>query len=346
VSRHVNLVYSTAWRATGDAHAAQEISQAVFIILARKAKSLGGKIILSGWLYQTTRLTAANHLRTEFRRRNREQEAFMQSTLNEPQSDEAWNQIAPILDAAISKLGAKDRDAIVLRFFENKNLSEVGGALGASEDAAKMRVNRALEKLRKIFLKRGVTFSAAIIAGTVSANSVQAAPVGLATTISAAVFKGSTATATTMTLVKGTLKIMTYAKLKLALGLAAVTLLTAGTLTVALSSGVNDNSPGEASAQEKKFSAEIMQATKDEDYQAFVADGDVAFKQITALQFKAVCVQITPRLQAGYNMIFLGAMKQQGYHVTLWKVGYTDGGDDELLTLSVKGGKIGGAYIH
>ena len=91
---------------TGNAHAAQEISQAVFIILARKAKSLGAKTILSGWLYQTARLTAANYLRGEIRRQQREQEAFMQSTLNESES-EAWRQIAPILDDAISKLGAK-----------------------------------------------------------------------------------------------------------------------------------------------------------------------------------------------------------------------------------------------
>ena len=119
VSRHLNLVYSTALRAAGDAHAAQEISQVVFIILARKAKSLGAKTILSGWLYQTTRLTAANFLRTEIRRRNREQEAFMQSTLNET-SNETWRQIAPILDDAIARLGAKDRDAIVLRFLKIK----------------------------------------------------------------------------------------------------------------------------------------------------------------------------------------------------------------------------------
>src|SRR5260221_12776174 len=133
VSRHVNLVYSTALRNVGDAHAAQEISQAVFIILARKAKSLGAKIILSGWLYQTTRLTAADYLRGEIRRQQREQEAFMQSTLNET-ANEAWLQIAPILDDAMTRLGEKDRNAVVLRFFENKNLSEVGAAIGVSED--------------------------------------------------------------------------------------------------------------------------------------------------------------------------------------------------------------------
>src|SRR5271170_7650101 len=100
VSRHLNLVYSVALRSVGNAHAAQEISQAVFIILARKAKLLGTKTILSGWLYQATRLTAANYLRGEIRRQQREQEAFMQSTLQEPADDLVWRQIAPLLDEA------------------------------------------------------------------------------------------------------------------------------------------------------------------------------------------------------------------------------------------------------
>ncbi|MGH7976802.1 MAG: RNA polymerase sigma factor, partial [Limisphaerales bacterium] len=232
VERHVNLVYSVALRNAGNAHAAQEIAQAVFIILARKADGLSAKVVLSGWLYQTTRLTAANFLRGEIRRQNREQEAFMQSTLNDTES-EAWFQIAPILDDAISRLGARDRDAIVLRFFENKNLREVGAALDASEDAAKMRVNRALEKLRKFFTKRGVTFSAAAIAGAVSANSVHAAPIGLTKTISAvAITKGATASLSTLTLIKGALKIMAWTKAKAAIVVGVSVLLAAGTTTV------------------------------------------------------------------------------------------------------------------
>ena len=231
VSRHLNLAYSTALRSTGNAHAAQEISQAVFIILARKAKSLGAKTILSGWLYQTTRLTAANYLRTEIRRRNREQEAYMQSILNESESA-AWLQIAPLLEDAMARLGEKDRNAVVLRFFENKNLREVGAALGASEDAAKMRVNRALEKLRKIFAKRGVALSATIIAGAVSANSVHAAPIGLAATISATAVKSSAVAASTLTLVKGALKIMAWTKTKTAIVTTVIVILTAGTTTV------------------------------------------------------------------------------------------------------------------
>jgi len=240
IARYVNLVYSAALRSVGNAHAAQEIAQAVFIILARKAKSLGDKTVLSGWLYQTARLTAANYLRGETRRHHREQEAYMQAILDGgrdassqfPES-EVWQQIAPLLDDAMGRLGEKDRNAIVLRFFENKNLSEVGAALGASEDAAKMRVNRALDKLRKFFSKRGVDSTVAAIGETISSNSVQVAPVALAKTISAvAVAKGAAASGSTLILVKGALKIMAWTKMKTAVIAGAVLILAAGTTTV------------------------------------------------------------------------------------------------------------------
>ena len=235
VTRHINLVYSVALRQVGNPHAAEEVTQAVFIILAKKAASLRHDKALGSWLFQTTRLTANNFIRSEFRRHRREEEAYMQSALDETGTD-VWPRIAPLLDTAVAALREKDRQAIVLRFYEGRNLREVGLALGTSEDAAEKRVNRTLEKLRKFFTKRGVSSTTAIIAGTISAHSVQAAPVGLTKTVTAvAIVKGLTASVSTLSLVKGTLKIMTYAKLKLAIGITAGILLAGGAATVAIS---------------------------------------------------------------------------------------------------------------
>jgi RNA polymerase sigma factor (sigma-70 family) len=218
VSRHVNLVYSVAQRQVHDPSLAEEITQAVFIILARKAKSLSPKTILSGWLCRTVRYVSGRALRTERRRQFREREAQMQSTLNEADSN-AWQHIAPLLDEALNCLGQKEHDAVVLRFFDGKELKQVGEAMGTGEDAARMRVNRGLEKLQEFFTKRGVTLSATAIAGAVAANSVQAAPAGLAGSVAGAALASAAAgTITTLSILKS----MTLAKVTL--GIAGVIL--------------------------------------------------------------------------------------------------------------------------
>jgi RNA polymerase sigma factor (sigma-70 family) len=220
VSRHINLVYSAALRAVHNPSQAEEITQAVFVTLARKSGALRRGTVLSGWLYQTARLTASNFIRTEMRRLHREQQAQIQSTMNDPQP-EAWMRVGPLLDEAMAQLNEKDRNAIVLRFFEGKPLKEVGDALGATEDAAKMRVNRALDKLRDFFHRRGVTVPAAGLAAAISANSIQAAPAGLAASVAAGAVQGSALTVSTLALVKGAMDMMTSTKIGVAIGVGA-----------------------------------------------------------------------------------------------------------------------------
>src|SRR5581483_2358035 len=235
VTRHVSLVHSAALRQVRDPDLAAEITQTVFIILARKAGSLSPKTILPGWLYRTTRYVSAAALKIRRRRERREAEAQRQAMIEETQTDSVWEQLAPLLDEAMAQLRGADRDALVLRYFQNKSLRDVGAALGVDEYAAQKRVARALEKLRAVFVSRGAGATAVIIAGALSANSVQAAPAVLAKSVAAAaVAKGAGASGSTLTLIKGAFKIMAWTKTKTAVALGVGLLFAAGTATVAV----------------------------------------------------------------------------------------------------------------
>lgn len=212
VARYVNLVYSAALRRTGgDAHLAKDVAQLVFTDLAHKARFLPRDIVLTGWLHRATRYAVGQLLRTERRRKAREQEAVAMNALeSEPTPD--WGQIRPLLDNALDRLDRADRDALLLRFFEQRSLAEVGRALGATEDAARKRVSRALEKLRADLIRHGVATTAVALSTAISVNAVQVAPAGLAATLASASLTGAAAgTGTTLTL----LKFMAMTKLKL-----------------------------------------------------------------------------------------------------------------------------------
>lgn len=197
VRRHVDLVYSAALREThGDGAMAEDVTQGVFAELAGKASRLCRHPALAGWLYTCVRHKSANARRSDDRRQRREQEAHTMSELLTPDSTESsWQQVQPVLDDAMHELSETDRAAVVLRFFEDRTHKEVGLALGLDESAARKRVDRALERLRELLAKRGVTSGASGIAAVLYANAVQAAPVGLAVTIStAAAIAGTTIT--------------------------------------------------------------------------------------------------------------------------------------------------------
>ena len=196
VRRHVDLVYSAALRMVCDAHLAEDVSQSVFVAFAQQARQLTDRSIFSGWLHRTTQNLAANAVRTDVRRRAREQEAAAMNELLAHESDAVWEDIAPHLDAALGELSESDRDALMLRYFERKSAQEMAQVLGVSDEAAQKRVNRAVERLREFFTKRGVTVGASGLVVVISANAVQAAPVGLAATISTAAIAGTTVVAT------------------------------------------------------------------------------------------------------------------------------------------------------
>ena len=207
-------------------------AQAVFIILARKAGTLSRRVVVSGWLYQTARLTAANAVKIERRRQRREQAAVMQSDLREP-GPSGWERIAPLLDEAMGALGDTDRNAVLLRYFENRTAQEIGTALRMNEEAARKRVNRALDKLRRFFAKRGVMVSEAALSAALPTHAVQPVAVVMVQTLAAAaVTHGATATTSTLTLIKGALKTMAWIKAKTAVVASVGILLAAGTTTL------------------------------------------------------------------------------------------------------------------
>ncbi|MBL9174627.1 MAG: sigma-70 family RNA polymerase sigma factor [Verrucomicrobiales bacterium] len=197
VGRHGPAVHAAALRQTGNPHHAEEVTQAVFLLLARKAAALSGQAVLIGWLMKATQFAARDLLRGERRRLERETTAYhMNESLEpsmaaDPDSERLWDRISPVLDGCLARLREADRNAILLRFFQNRSLAEVGGALGVAEEAARKRVNRALERLRSELQRDGAVASLAVLPELLSRQAVPTGPSELVgSTVSAVLRSG------------------------------------------------------------------------------------------------------------------------------------------------------------
>jgi RNA polymerase sigma factor (sigma-70 family) len=225
VRLHLDWVYSVALRHVGDPHLAEDVAQSVFVLLARKARDLGLGTLLGGWLFRTTRHVAAHARRAEQRRKAREATAcIMSQDTTSPDTDGIlWEQLTPHLDQAVAALSEADRSAILLRFYERMTLRKVGERLGVSEDAAKKRVSRAMEKMREFLERRGVKLSGIALTAVLADNTVQTASAALAGAVIKVSMAAASASSAAMLpeLARETLRAWHWAKVKLAAGLVA-----------------------------------------------------------------------------------------------------------------------------
>jgi len=285
VRRHVDLVHSAALRMVGDAHLAQDVSQATFVALAKNATQLTDRPVLAGWLHRTAQNIAAQTVRTDVRRRAREQKAVAMNELLTAEPEVTWEAIAPHLDAALGELNESDHDILLLSYFEGKSARQMAQILGISDEAAQKRASRAVERLREFFAKRGITVGASGLILVITANAVQAAPVGLALTISAAAAIAGTTLATTATI--------TATK---AIAMTALQKITV-TATIAVLAGVGIYEARQASqlrGQVQTF--QQQQAALTEQVQQFRNERDDAFRQLATLR------EENKRVSANTNM--------------------------------------------
>lgn len=224
VRRHLAWVYSVALRHLGNPALSEEVAQSVFVLLAQKAGSMRSGILLGGWLFRTTRFVANRALRAERRRKTREETAasMIPSTTYPDENEAVWRQLEPYLDQAVASLSEIDRQAVLLRFYQKKPLLEVGQRLGLSEEAAKKRVSRALEKMRDFLGRRGVTVGGTLLAGLMAEQTVQAVPAGLTASVLKTAAVGISSSGALPQLAQETLNAWRWLKFKITGGAMAV----------------------------------------------------------------------------------------------------------------------------
>ena len=289
VRRHVDCVYSAALRMVRDPHLAEDVTQGVFMALARSATQLSERPLLAGWLHRTAQNIAAQTVRTIERRRAREQEAATMNELLAGQTDASWEHIAPHLDAALNDLSETDREAVLLRYFHNRDFHSVGRALGVGDDTAQKRVSRAVERLRQHFARRDVTVGTTGLVAVISANAVQAAPFGLSATIStAAALVGPTlATSSTATAAK-TIAMTTLQKALIA-------------VTIVILSGTGIYKARQASLLRNEVTA--LQTQQAEQIKHLQDERDEALKRLASLSGKPAPRLPAPQLQVAVRPV-------------------------------------------
>jgi RNA polymerase sigma factor (sigma-70 family) len=305
VERHVNLVYSTARRRLRDLPGADDVTQQVFTLLARKAARLGRSVVLSGWLYRATCHLASETSRRETRRQQRDQLAA--ELMKPDETESAWRTIEPLLDEAMEQLGETDRDAVVLRYFDKKSLREVGRALGVSDDAAQKRLSRALEKLRGFFARNRHPLTDSAVVTAIAAGAVQAAPAGLAASISSAAFAGTAVTTSILTTVMSWISLKPIATTTVAIA--------AGTALVVQTKQLSDTRQTNASLLHRTESAErsVAEAQANLAHLIRASEDDPRVLEIARLRAELATLR---REQAGVsneNVRLQAALDQAGH---------------------------------
>ncbi len=232
VRRHSDWVYSVARRRVRDSHLAEDVTQATFVVLARKASSLREQSVLSSWLFQVVRLTSFKALREEARRRRRETEAALRmQTSPSADEDQSWQELEPLLDESVARLRRGDRQALLLRFYERKSFAEVADALGSTEDAVRKRVSRAVEKLRGMLERRGVALAPAMLPTVLWNRTVETAPASIFGAAQSLSIQAAAESAEL--LAKGTIRMLNFYRARAA-AIAVLVLLVAGLSGTAL----------------------------------------------------------------------------------------------------------------